>query len=51
MIKNGYDQTQPVDAARNPAGRLEIQDGHHRTEAAKRAGITEIPVRIWDWIQ
>jgi ParB-like chromosome segregation protein Spo0J len=47
MKKNGFDQTKPVDVVRNPNGRLEIQDGHHRTEAAKKAGLNNIPVRIW----
>ncbi|GFO76049.1 filamentous hemagglutinin [Bathymodiolus platifrons methanotrophic gill symbiont] len=28
-------------------GRLEILDGHHRTEAARKAGLNKIPVRIW----
>jgi RHS repeat-associated protein len=48
MRRNGYDQSKPVDAARNESGRLEIQDGHHRTEAAKQAGIDKIPVRVWE---
>jgi RHS repeat-associated protein len=46
MKQRGYDQSKPVDAIRRNDGRLEIQDGHHRTEAAKRAGIEQIPVRI-----
>lgn len=49
MQQNGYDQSKPVDAWRNPhTGRLEIQDGHHRTGAAKKAGLTEIPVQVWE---
>lgn len=37
MKKDGFDQTKPVDAWRNPkTGRLEIQDGHHRTEAPRK---------------
>lgn len=49
MLKNGFDENWPVDAWRNPAtGRLELQDGHHRTEAAKRAGIDKIPVNVWE---
>ena len=48
MRRNGYDQSTPVDAVRNDGGRLEIQDGHHRTEAAKQAGIDKIPVRVWE---
>ncbi|MDH4871672.1 ParB/Srx family N-terminal domain-containing protein [Pseudomonas sp. BN515] len=37
-----------MDAWKGPDGRLEIQDGHHRTEAAKKAGLESIPVRIWE---
>ncbi|MBL8300457.1 MAG: ParB N-terminal domain-containing protein [Rhodanobacteraceae bacterium] len=48
MKKNGFDQSKPIDAVRNERGRLEIIDGHHRTEAAKKAGIDEIPVNVWD---
>lgn len=49
MKKNGYDQGKPVDAWLNPkTGRLEIQDGHHRTAAAIKAGIDMIPVRVWE---
>jgi len=47
MKTNGFDQNQPIDAIRNSRGKLEIQDGHHRTEAAKKAGIETVPVRIW----
>jgi RHS repeat-associated protein len=47
MRQNGYDQSKPVDAAPNERGRLEIQDGHHRVEAAKQARIPKIPVRIF----
>ncbi|GAW86333.1 hypothetical protein bplSymb_SCF02404P010 [Bathymodiolus platifrons methanotrophic gill symbiont] len=47
MKKNGFDQTKPVYVARNQNGRLEILDGHHRTEAARKAGLNKIPVRIW----
>jgi ParB-like chromosome segregation protein Spo0J len=49
MKQNGFDQSKPVDAWRNPnTGRLEIQDGHHRTEAAKKAGLDKIPVKVWE---
>jgi hypothetical protein len=48
MEKNGFDQDQPVDVWQRPDGRLEIQDGHHRTEAAKQSGLDTIPVRIWE---
>lgn len=46
MKQNGYNG-EPVDVSVNPAsGRLEIQDGHHRTAAAIKAGIDQIPVRV-----
>jgi filamentous hemagglutinin len=48
MRANGYNSAHPVDAVRNERGRLEIQDGHHRAEAAKRAGIDSIPVNVWE---
>jgi RHS repeat-associated protein len=48
MRANGFDQTKPVDVVRRPDGRLEIQDGHHRVEAAKGAKIDQIPVQIWE---
>ncbi|HHE8281341.1 TPA: ParB/Srx family N-terminal domain-containing protein [Pseudomonas aeruginosa] len=49
MKENGFDQEKPVDVWRNPkTGRLEIQDGHHRTEAAKKAGLDKIPVSLWE---
>ncbi|MNJ71947.1 ParB-like nuclease domain protein [compost metagenome] len=48
MMKDGFDQSKPVDAWKRPDGRLEIQDGHHRTEAAKKAELKSIPVRVWE---
>ncbi|WP_425326426.1 ParB N-terminal domain-containing protein [Shewanella hanedai] len=27
---------------------MEVQDGHHRTEAAKKAGLDKIPVQVWE---
>ncbi|HEH6437080.1 TPA: ParB N-terminal domain-containing protein [Pseudomonas aeruginosa] len=27
---------------------FKIQDGHHRTEAAKKAGLDKIPVSLWE---
>jgi RHS repeat-associated protein len=47
MKENGYNQAHPVDAVKNESGRLEIQDGHHRVEAAKKAGLEKIPVNVW----
>lgn len=49
MKNNGFDQSKPIDAYRNPnTGKLEIQDGHHRTEAAKQAGLDKVPVKVWE---
>jgi hypothetical protein len=42
MKENGFDPNQPVEYA-TVDGRKIIVDGHHRTEAAKNAGIKEIP--------
>ncbi|WP_169745552.1 ParB/Srx family N-terminal domain-containing protein [Isoalcanivorax pacificus] len=48
MKQNGVNQSEPVDAWRNSnTGRLEIQDGHRRTEAAKKAGLDKIPLKMW----
>ena len=48
MKNNGFNKNNPVDVWRNPkTGRLEIQDGHHRTEAAKKAGLNNIPIKVW----
>jgi len=44
MKQNGFDPQQPVTVA-NVNGQLIIIDGHHRTAAAIRAGIQEIPIR------
>lgn len=30
------------------AGRLEIQDEHHRTADAKKAGLNKISVLVWE---
>lgn len=46
MKANGFDPNHPVSAQRNERGRLEITDGHHRTEAAIKAGIEKIPVEV-----
>lgn len=48
MKRDGFDNFKPIDATRNARGRLEIEDGHHRTEAAKKAGLDKIPVNIWE---
>jgi ParB-like nuclease domain len=45
MRANGYNPDFPVTAA-EVDGRLILMDGHHRTDAAIRAGLSEIPVRV-----
>ncbi|WP_315754389.1 MULTISPECIES: RHS repeat-associated core domain-containing protein [unclassified Bradyrhizobium] len=45
MKKEGFDPNYPVLAA-EVEDRLIIVDGHHRTEAAIRAGMKEVPVRV-----
>lgn len=45
MRANGYDSKFPIEAV-NVDGRLIIRDGHHRTDAAVRARIAEVPVRV-----
>ncbi|PMZ04372.1 hypothetical protein C1Y08_09870 [Pseudomonas sp. FW306-02-F02-AA] len=42
---NGYDENYPIDAA-NVDGKLIILDGHHRAEAASKAGIKDVPVNV-----
>jgi len=45
MRANGYNPDFPVTAA-EVDGRLILMDGHHRTDAAIRAGLSKIPVRV-----
>ncbi len=45
MKANGYDANQPIDAA-NVDGKLIILDGHHRAQAASKAGIKDVPVNV-----
>lgn len=45
MKANGFDVNEPIDAA-IVNGKVIIIDGHHRAEAAAKAGIKGIPVRI-----
>ncbi|WES88276.1 ParB/RepB/Spo0J family partition protein [Dickeya fangzhongdai] len=45
MKENGFDANEPVDVA-IVNGKAIIIDGHHRAEAAAKAGIKDIPVRI-----
>lgn len=46
MKENGYNENYPISATRNARNRLEIQDGHHRRDAAIRAGISKVPVEV-----
>jgi filamentous hemagglutinin len=45
MKKEGFDSAFPIVAA-EVEDRLIIVDGHHRAQAAIRAGIGEVPVRV-----
>mgnify|MGYP002663397293 CR=1 FL=1 len=45
MKANGYDENHPIDAAKVD-GKLIILDGHHRAEAASKAGIKDVPVNV-----
>ena len=45
MKANGYDNQHPIDAA-DVDGKLVILDGHHRAQAAAKAGIQEVPVNV-----
>lgn len=46
MRKHGYDESQPITGVRREDGRIVISDGHHRAEAAIRAGIAKVPVDV-----
>ncbi|APC10563.1 ParB-like nuclease domain-containing protein [Providencia rettgeri] len=41
----GFNKDEPIDVA-VVNGKMIIIDGHHRAEAARKAGIKDIPVRI-----
>jgi len=45
MRKNGYDHDHPVDVA-EVNGQIIIIDGHHRAQAASKAGIPKAPVIV-----
>lgn len=47
MKTNGFDVNEPIDAD-IVNGKVIIIDGHHRAEAAAKAGIKGVPVRIHD---
>ncbi|RKP43479.1 hypothetical protein D7S89_26040 [Trinickia fusca] len=44
--QGGYGAFPPVEAADVGDGKLVIVDGHHRAEAAMKAGIPEVPVNV-----
>ena len=46
MRTYGFDSRQPIHGVMRQDGRIVVSDGHHRTQAAIRAGITLIPVEI-----
>lgn len=47
MRNRGFDESCPIDVKRVPgSNRFDILDGHHRTEAAKRAGMNTVPITI-----
>ncbi|MGJ3355381.1 VENN motif pre-toxin domain-containing protein [Providencia sp. Je.9.19] len=45
MKANGFNKDEPIDVA-VVNGKMIIIDGHHRAEAARKAGIKDIPIRI-----
>lgn len=45
MKANGYDTNHSIEVA-NVDGKLIILDGHHRAQAAVRAGIKDVPVNV-----
>lgn len=47
MRANGFDASQPISGVVRADGRVEISDGHHRAQAAIRAGLTEVPVEVY----
>jgi hypothetical protein len=44
--QDGYGKFPPVEAADVGGGQLVIIDGHHRAEAAIKAGVPKIPVSV-----
>jgi RHS repeat-associated protein len=44
MKANGYDSSEPIEVVEID-GKLIIHDGHHRREAARQAGIREVPIQ------
>lgn len=46
MRENGFDPNEPILGHRNNKGQIEIEDGHHRRDAAINAGIDKVPVDV-----
>ncbi|WP_156429810.1 ParB N-terminal domain-containing protein [Burkholderia sp. FL-7-2-10-S1-D7] len=44
--QGGYGEFPPIEAADVGDGNLVIIDGHHRAEAAMKAGVSEVPVNV-----
>jgi RHS repeat-associated protein len=44
--QDGYGTFPPIEAADVGDGKLVIIDGHHRAEAARKAGVREVPVNV-----
>jgi RHS repeat-associated protein len=44
--QGGYGSFPPIEAADVGGGKLVIIDGHHRAEAARKAGVREVPVNV-----
>lgn len=47
MKAHGFDPAKPIKAQVGASGRIFIIDGHHRVQAALKAGIAKIPVDVF----
>jgi len=48
MKKNGFDESKPISVVKSKSGKMHIENGHHRVEAAKRAKIDKIPAEVFN---
>jgi len=46
MRTHGFDPQKPIYGVMRADGRILISDGHHRVQAAIRAGLHQVPVEI-----